>query len=138
MSIEMWNTILQILLGGLITLIPGVLAWITATNAAKRRAAIEAAKLPVDMKVLAGDAADKVSQGYDRLVEDLQDRLNNVETRLSREELKICEQARVIAEQEKRINFLETGVKKLVAQLKGLREVPVFDINGKISPEIPR
>lgn len=116
MDNDVLKTTLSILIGGVVAILPAILGWVIANK-----------KLPTEAKVSVGDAADKVSAGYDRLVENLQERLDKVENRLALTEEKA-------KEQECRIVYLENGIRKLVAQLKEHGLDPVFTINGVSKP----
>jgi len=109
------------------SIISGVPALISAIAAWKTERKKKAETLTEE-----GSAAEKVAMAYDRLVEDLQIRIDKMEARYQKdseqfqERLKAAEQR--IDRQGKRIRHLEQGVDQLITQVKSLGAEPVFTI----------
>lgn len=121
----------QIIAGSLLSLIPAVIALIIGYKNQKRQDKLENEKIglakdknPSDIDSVKGDAVSKFATGYEKLCQDLQDQIDTLTKRQDRSDLKIIEQDR-------RISYLESGVRKLVKQVKDLGGDPVFDINGE-------
>jgi|MudIll2142460700_1097286.scaffolds.fasta_scaffold126033_3 uncharacterized coiled-coil protein SlyX len=114
--------ILIILIPATISAIPPLIAAITARKTkAKERA---------EIKEHDANAAQKISDAYDKIVADLQDRITKTETREAARDETIEKLTGKVDELSKRVTYLETGVRKLVKQVKDLGGEPVFDVNG--------
>jgi len=122
--------ILQIFVGAFVSLIPSLIIAYYGYRQFNKSHDLNVKTQPVKNKVTEGEAVEKFALGYDKLVEDLQSRIDRLEDKQSKLEVKIEVQDKKIDDQNKRITYLETGVRQLVKQVKDLGGDPVFDING--------
>ncbi len=122
--------VIQIFVGAIISLIPSVLIAIFGYLQFKKSHDLNVKTQPLKNKVSEGEAVERFSAGYSQLVDDLQERIDKMEVKQGEQDKKIDAQDIRIEAQNKRITFLETGVRKLVRQVRELGGDPVFDING--------
>lgn len=118
LNLSLVQIIFSIIIPSLITGIPALIGAINAKKSKKKRDS--------EVQVDEADAAEKVSNAYDKVVADMQTRIDKMEIRQTVSEKKI-------EHQERRINFLENGVRKLVTQVRGLGAEPVFSIDDMVS-----
>lgn len=100
----------------------------------------------IDIKEQDSSAADKIANAYDKIVEDLQIRIDKMETRLTisenvriakdREwEIKQVKMEARLDRQRNRISYLEHGVQVLIDQLKSLGVEPNFILEDEKNEE---
>lgn len=116
LKLDTFQVFLIIIVPALIAIIPKLIE-VYQTRKTKRKQVSEAV---VDETT----AADKVSTAYDRLVEDLQIRIDKMENRQNATDAKVSRQG-------KRIRHLEQGVIQLIDQVKSLGAEPVFTITNE-------
>lgn len=146
-NLPIWQLVLAILVPTLITAIPSIISAIYAIRAGNRNLALQAEnsrleheKLDFQRKESEGQYTNDVVDGYNKLAADL--RLEREQMKQEREELR--EELRICKEKftkwedekkslEKRISTLESGVRKLLKQLKTLAPdvIPAFEIEEK-------
>jgi hypothetical protein len=112
-SLDTFQILLIIIIPAIISGIPAI---ISALAARKNKR-----KIKSESQVDEGNAADKVTTAYERLVEDLQLRIDKMEARQNETDAKVERQG-------KRIRHLEHGVFLLISQVKSLGAEPVFDL----------
>jgi hypothetical protein len=115
--------LIQIFVGAIVSLIPSTLIAYYGYKQFKKNFDLNVKTQPLKNKVTEGDAVEKFAGGYSQLVDDLQIRLDKMEVRQDEADKKIAAQG-------KRISYLESGVRKLVKQVKELGGDPVFNLNG--------
>lgn len=78
-----------------------------------------------------GSAAEKVSLAWEKLAEDLQQRIDKLEARLNKSDEEQKNLNNRLNRQRKRINYLEDGVQILIKQLKALGVEPNFTLEDE-------
>jgi hypothetical protein len=122
---ETLKTILIVALPSLVSLILGFISLITSVRTQNRQTKLEEAKLPIETKVASGDAADKLSLGYDRLVDNLETQVANLQSRVLELERQSTEVSGLVNELKNKNNRLTVislhfvrGIQILVNQIR--------------------
>lgn len=116
--------LLIIIIPACISAIPPIIAAVTARKSKEKERA--------EIKEHDASSAQKISDAYDRVVADLQERITKSEAREAARDETIEKLNGKVDGLNKRVTYLESGVRKLVKQVKDLGGEPVFDVNGDI------
>ena len=123
---SLFQVIFVIIVPALITGIPSLIAAL----AAKRR---QKDFTSVEQKKTGAEAADNVSNAYQKLVDDLQEQINGWrdQAKIERQQMvkRQDELEKRVDRQSRRIRHLENGVNQLVKQIRSMGEEPVFTLD---------
>lgn len=112
------QVLLLIIIPSIITGLPSMLSAIGAWKDKRKRVA-EALNEE-------STAAEKVSSAWEKLAEDLQNRIDKMEDRLNKSDTEQLRLNKRLNRQRRRIDYLENGVDILIKQLKTLGVEPDF------------
>ena len=121
-KLDTLQILLIIIVPSLITGIPAIISAIGAWQDKRKRLSESLSN--------EGTAAEKVSNAWEKLVEDLQKRINNLDARQIKFDEKEKELENRLDRQGKRISHLTYGVQILIGQITALGATPEFILDN--------